>query len=64
VAFLDFAPSRPEGAGRREARRLVREALLAGRPLEPLDFRHDELVADTLAEDMPPRWRAETHPQA
>jgi hypothetical protein len=57
-------PAGRRGAGRREARRLVREALLAGRPLEPLDFRHDELVADTLAEDMPPRWLAETHPQA
>jgi len=58
AAFLDSAPGRPEGEGRREARRLVREALLEGRTLEPLDFRHDEPVAEALAEDMPPRWLA------
>jgi hypothetical protein len=58
AAFLESAPGRPAGEGRREARRLVGEALLDGRALEPLDFRHDEPVADTLAEDMPPRWLA------
>jgi hypothetical protein len=58
AAFLESAPGRAEGEGRRAARRLVGEALLAGRALEPLDFRHDEPVTDTLAEDMPPRWLA------
>ena len=58
AAFLESAPGRPEGEGRREARRLVREALLEGRTLEPLDFRHDKPVAEVLAEDMSPRWLA------
>jgi hypothetical protein len=44
--------------GRRRARCLVRDALLAGRFLDPLDFRHDPPVADLLAEDMEPRWLA------
>lgn len=43
-------------AGRRRARGLVRDALLAGRDLSSLDFEHDEAVADLLAEDSPPRW--------
>jgi len=45
-------------AGRRRARGLVRDALLAGRELAPLDFEPDEAVADLLAEDLPPRWLA------
>jgi hypothetical protein len=45
-------------AGRRRARGLVRDALLAGRNLSSLDFEHDEAVADLLAEDLPPRWLA------
>ena len=47
----------PEDA-QREARRLVRDALLAGRRLESLDFRWDEALADLLAEDDPPPWLA------
>lgn len=38
--------------GRRRARLLVRDALVAGRGLEPLDFRHDPPVADLLAENL------------
>ena len=45
-------------AGRRRARGLVREALLAGRGLESLDFKEDAALADLLAEDFPPRWLA------
>lgn len=41
-----------------EGRALVRDALLAGRVLEPLDFWSDADVADLLAEDHPPRWLA------
>lgn len=44
--------------GRRHARRLVRDALLAGHGLEPLDFRHDPPLADLLAEDLGPCWLA------
>lgn len=44
--------------GRRRARLLVRDALVAGRGLEPLDFRHDPSVADLLAEDLAPGWLA------
>lgn len=47
----------PEG-GRRRARALVRDALLAGRDLESLDFTEDAALADLLAEDFPPRWLA------
>lgn len=43
--------------GRARARCLVRDALLAGRSLEPLDF-HDPGVRDLLAEDLSPRWLA------
>jgi len=45
-------------AGRRRARGLVRDALLAGRDLVSLDFGEDEPLADLLAEDFPPRWLA------
>jgi hypothetical protein len=58
ASFLLVAPGRPEGEGRREARRLVRDALLAGRTLEPLHFAADEAVEELLAEDLPPRWLA------
>ena len=51
-------PDRPPEEGRREARALVRDSLLAGRPLEPLDFHDDQEVADLLAEDRDPRWLA------
>jgi len=44
--------------GRRRARLLVRDALVAGRGLEPLDFRHDPPVADLLAENLAARWLA------
>jgi hypothetical protein len=44
--------------GLRRARRLIRDALLAGRSLDPLDFSHDPAVADLLAEDLAPRWLA------
>jgi hypothetical protein len=42
--------------GRRLSRGLIRDALLAGRFLLSLDFKHDEPVADLLAEDLSPRW--------
>ncbi len=45
-------------AGRRRARGLVRDALLAGHNLSSLDFERDEAVADLLAEDCPPHWLA------
>jgi hypothetical protein len=51
-------PGRSPEEGRREARALVRDALLAGRVLDALDFREDQALADLLAEDMPPRWLA------
>lgn len=44
--------------GRRRARGLVRDALLAGRGLESLDFTYDAPLSDVLAEDLPPRWLA------
>ncbi len=44
--------------GKREARRLVRDALLAGRRLESLDFPWDAALADLLAEDEEPPWLA------
>ena len=53
---LACSPDASEGG--RRARRLVRDALLAGYCLEPLDFDHDEALADVLAEDLPPRWLA------
>jgi hypothetical protein len=52
---------RPDGspeAGRRDARALVRDSLLAGRLLEPLDFHDDPALADLLGEDRDPRWLA------
>jgi hypothetical protein len=49
---------RRPGAGAPEARRLVRDALLEGRSLDPGDFSWDEPVADLLAEDEEPRWLA------
>jgi hypothetical protein len=56
---LCAAMARADAAeGPRRARQLVREALLAGRELEPNDFRHDPPVADLLAEDLAPRWLA------
>jgi hypothetical protein len=42
--------------GRRRARELVRDALLAGGGLESLDFEEDPALADLLAENLPPRW--------
>jgi hypothetical protein len=51
--------ARSDGAdGPRRGRLLVRDALLAGRALEPLDFRHDPPVADLLAEDRAAPWLA------
>src|SRR2546426_212519 len=47
----------PEGGGRR-ARALVRDALLNGRGPESLDFEEAPVIADLLAEDLPPRWLA------
>jgi hypothetical protein len=49
--------SSPE-EGLRAARSLVRDSLLAGHPLEALDFRDDAPLADLLAEDRDPRWLA------
>jgi hypothetical protein len=51
-------PGRSPEEGRREARVLVRDALLAGRALDALDFRDDQAVAELLAEDISPRWLA------
>jgi hypothetical protein len=44
--------------GQREARRLIRDALLTGLRLEPLEFRWDPPLADLLAEDEEPTWLA------
>jgi hypothetical protein len=44
--------------GKREARRLVRDGLLAGRRLESLDYPWDNALMDLLAEDEPPVWLA------
>lgn len=57
LVLVSGRAARPE-EGRRRARALVRDALLAGRPLESLDFRHDADLAELLAEDEPPRWLA------
>jgi hypothetical protein len=57
VRFLS-GPGRMPQEGRREARALVRDSLLAGRTLDALDFPEDEALADILAEDAPPRWLA------
>jgi hypothetical protein len=45
------------GEGRRAARALVRDALLAGHVLDPVEF-DDPLVRDLLAEDREPAWIA------
>jgi hypothetical protein len=55
---LRIRPGRSPEEGRREARVLVRDALLAGRALDALDFRENEAVAELLAEDLSPRWLA------
>jgi hypothetical protein len=44
--------------GKRQARRLIRDALLAGLCLEPLSFGWDEPVADLLGEADTPPWLA------
>jgi len=51
-------PGRAPEEGRREARALVRDSLLAGRTLEALAFLEDAALADLLAEDLLPRWLA------
>ena len=51
-------PGREPEDGRRAARSLVRDSLLAGHPLEALDFQDDVPLADLLAEDRDPRWLA------
>jgi len=58
AAALDLRPESSAAAGRRRARALVRDALLAGRDLSSLDFAHDQRVADLLAEEFSPRWLA------
>lgn len=40
-----------------EARTLVRDALLAGHPFGPLDFK-DEKISELLSEDLTPQWMA------
>ena len=57
IVLTSGVEATPE-AGRRRARELVRDALLAGRALESLDFDEDAALADLLAEDFPPRWLA------
>jgi hypothetical protein len=44
--------------GKRNARSLIRDALVTGLRLEPLQFRWDEALADLLAEDEEPPWLA------
>jgi hypothetical protein len=44
--------------GKRNARRLIRDALLTGLRLESLQFRWDEALADLLAEDEESPWLA------
>ena len=46
----------PEGEA--QARQLARDALLAGRLVDPRDFAWDEAMVDLLAEDEEPRWLA------
>lgn len=58
AAFLASGREGSLEAGRRRARGLVRDVLLAGRDLASQDFEQDEAVADLLAEDFPPRWLA------
>jgi hypothetical protein len=58
VRAVRSRPGRSPEDGQREARRLVRDSLLAGRPLEALDFRDDAALADLLAEGLEPRWLA------
>ena len=58
VLTLRSCLGRPPEEGRREARGLVRDSLLAGRAPEPLDFRDDAALADLLAEGREPRWLA------
>lgn len=55
---LASGPEASPEDGQREARRLVRDALLAGRRLESLDFPWDEALADLLAENDAPPWLA------
>ncbi len=56
--FLAAGPAASPEEGMRQARRLVRDALVAGRRLESLDFRWDEALTDLLAEDDSPPWLA------
>jgi hypothetical protein len=56
--FLESRPGRSAEDGRREARALVRDCLLAGRTLDSLDFREDRALAELLAEELSPRWLA------
>lgn len=55
---LAYGPGALPEDGKREARRLVRDALLAGRRLESLDFPWDGALADLLAEEDLPPWLA------
>lgn len=56
--MLAFGAGVPREDARRAACTLVRDALLAGRRLESLDFRWDESLADLLSEDEEPPWLA------
>jgi hypothetical protein len=58
ASVLASAPGASTEDGKREARRLVRDALLAGRSLESVDFAWDEALMELLAEDEPPPWLA------
>jgi hypothetical protein len=58
VRVLAAGSGRSPEEGRREARGLVRDALLTGRTLDALDFREDEALADLLAENLTPVWLA------
>jgi hypothetical protein len=55
---LAFGPGAFTQDGKREARRLVRDALLAGSRLESLDFPWDKALMDLLAEHHPSPWLA------
>lgn len=56
-ALAGREPGTGDGDGRALARRLVRDALLAGRVLAPLEY-DDPALRELLAEDLDPRWLA------
>jgi hypothetical protein len=58
VGFLTREARAAGGDAAPEARRLVRDALLSGRSLEPLEVEEDPHLSDLLAEGWSPPWLA------